>query len=140
MSEIRAVEFNALPKSVRERFVAITIGTGGPAPLLSEKTSTKTKILGLSFLAVILGIVVLGAVTGGAGDVYNNLAIHGPLPVLLGYVPLVFLLFLVVLTIVQRKVIGSPFPFQPGRYLLATDFVDARTGTLRIVSMTSSSE
>ncbi len=52
MSDIRTVEFNALPKSVRERFVAITFGTATPAPTLAERTSTKSKVLGLSFLAL----------------------------------------------------------------------------------------
>jgi len=53
--------------------------------------------------------------------------------VLFGYAPLLFVLALVILVIVKRKRFGSPFPFQPGRYLFATDFVDARTATLRIV-------
>jgi hypothetical protein len=133
MSDIRTVEFNSLPKSVRTRFVAVTIGTGGPAPLLSEKASSKTKIIGLSFVAALLAIIVLAMVVGGIGDLSSNVAIHSPLHVLFGYVPFVFLLFLVILVIVQRKVFGSPLPFQPGRYLFASDFVDARTGTLRIV-------
>ena len=132
MADIRTVEFNSLPKIVRERFAAITIGTGEPAPLLSERTSTGTKILGLSFLAVVLAILVVAMVGAGIGSLWNDLAIHGPLHVILGYVPLVFVLAFVILVIVQRKVVGSPLPFQPGRYLFATDFVDARTGTLRI--------
>jgi hypothetical protein len=133
MPEIRTVEFNSLPKSVRTRFVAITIGTGGPEPLLAERTPAKTKIVGLSVVAVLLAILVVAMVGAGIGSLWNNLAIHGPLHVLFGYVPLVFVLVFVILAIVQRKVVGSPLPFQPGRYLFATDFVDARTGTFRIV-------
>jgi hypothetical protein len=133
MPDVRTVEFNSLPKSVRERFAAITIGTGGPAPLLSETTSTGTKILGLSFLAAVLAILVVAMVGAGIGSLWNDLAIHGPLHVIFGYIPLVFVLVFVVLVIVQRKVVGSPLPFQPGRYLFAPDFVDARTRTLRII-------
>jgi len=133
MSDIRTVEFNALPKNVRERFAAITIGTSGPAPLLAERTSTGTKIVGPVFGALVLLVLVIGLLGGGAGDLYNNLAIHGPLHVLLGYAPLLFVLALAVLAIVHRKRLGSPFPFQPGRYLFATDFVDARTATLRMI-------
>ena len=133
MSDVRTVEFNSLPKSVRSRFVAITIGTGGPVPLLSEKAPSQTKIIGLSFLAAVLVILVFAMVGAGSGNLWNNLAIHGPLHVLFGYVPLVFVLVFVLLVIVQRKVVGSPLPFQPGRYLFAPDFVDARTGTLRII-------
>jgi hypothetical protein len=133
MSDTRTIEFKSLPKSVRERFVAITIGTGGPAPFFAERASTKSKVAGLSFLAVVLALIVAGMLVGGAGDLYDNFAIHGPLHVLLAYTPLVFALVLVLLVIVQRKRFGSPFPFQPGRYLFATEFVDARSGTLRIV-------
>ena len=133
MPDVRTVEFNSLPKSVRERFAAITIGTGGPAPLLSERTSTGTKIFGLSFLAAVLAILVVAMVGAGIGSLWNDLAIHGLLHVLFGYIPLLFVLVFVILVIVQRKVVGSPLPFQPGRYLFATDFVDARTGTLRII-------
>jgi hypothetical protein len=133
MSDVRTVEFNSLPKSVRSRFAAVTIGTGEPAPLLSEKAPSKTKIIGLSFVAALLAIIVLAMVVAGVGKLSDNLAIHGPLHVVFGYFPLVFLFFFVLLVIVQRKVVGSPLPFQPGRYLFATDFVDARTGTLRIV-------
>src|SRR6185369_16280639 len=79
MSDIRTVEFNALPMNVRERFAAITIGTSGPAPLLSERTSTGTKIIGPVFGALVLLVLVIGLLGGGAGDLYNNLAIHGPL-------------------------------------------------------------
>ena len=120
MSDIRTVEFNALPKNVRERFAAITIGTSGPAPLLAERTSTGTKIVGPVFGALVLLVLVIGLLGGGAGDLYNNLAIHGPLHVLLGYAPLLFVLALAILAIVHRKRLGSPFPFQPGRYLFAT--------------------
>ena len=133
MPDVRTVEFNSLPKSVRERFAALTIGTAEPAPLLSERTSTGTKILGLSFLAVVLAILVVAMVGAGIGSLWNDLAIHGPLHVIFGYVPLLFVLAFVILVIVQRKVVGSPLPFQPGRYLFATDFVDARTRTLRII-------
>ena len=133
MSDIRTIEFNALPKSARERFVAITIGTSGPAPFLAETSSTGTKVVGLSFLALVLAVMVVAMAAADAGSLYGNFAIHGPMHVLLGYAPLLFLLCLVILVIVKRKRFGSPFPFQPGRYMFATDFVDARTATLRIV-------
>lgn len=133
MSEIRTVAFDALPKKVRERFVAITIGTGAPTPLLSEKTAQPTKIVGLSILALLVLAVFVAAVVAGIGNLYRDESIHGPLVVLGGYVPVAFALFFLLLVIVQRKVVGSPFPFQPGRYLFATDFVDARTSTLRIL-------
>ena len=133
MSETRIVEFNSLPKSVRERFAALTIGTATPAPALAERTSTGTKIVGLIFLAALLGVFAAGAVGSGFGNWYNQFAIHDPLYVIFGYVPLFFLFFLVVLVIVHRRMMGSPYPFHPGRYLFPTDFVDARTGTLRII-------
>lgn len=133
MSDIRTVEFNSLPKNVRDRFIAVTNGTAGPAPLLSQKTSTKSKVVGLIFLLVLLAIVALFIVVVGMGDHTNELGIHGPLYVLFLYIPAAFLVLLVLLTIIQRIVVRSPFPFQPGRYLFPSDFVDARNGTLRIV-------
>ena len=132
MSETRMVDFDALPRKVRERFIAISNGTGGPQPFLAERTSTRSKIAGLSFLALVV-IVLIGAMLAvGAGSLYSNFAIHNLANILVGYPLLVFALALIVLVIVQRKRFGSPFPFQPGRYLFATDFVDARSGTFRI--------
>jgi hypothetical protein len=133
MAEIRTVEFNSLPKAARERFVAITRGTAGPAPALAEKTATGSKVLGLAFLAAMLAALALGVAAVGFGDWYNAYPIHGPALVAFGYVPLFFLLVLVLVVIAHRVLRGSPFPFLPGRYLFATDFVDARTGKLRIV-------
>jgi hypothetical protein len=133
MSDVLTIEFNTLPRSVRDRFVAITNGAAGPAPILSQKTSAKSKIVGLSFLFVLLALVALLVVVVGFGDYSNELGIHGPLYVIFLYVPFAFLVFLVALSIVTRLVVRSPFPFQPGRYLFPSDFVDARTGTLRIV-------
>lgn len=133
MPDIRTVEFNSLPQGVRERFVAITNGTAAPTPLFSEKTSTQSGIIGLGILFVLLAGAAVVALSLGIGDLYNDYAIHGPLLVLLVYVPVAFLLFFLLLTIVRRVVVSSPFPFQPGRYLFPSDFVDARTGTLRIV-------
>jgi hypothetical protein len=133
MSDIRTIEFDALPGSVRDKFVAITNGTAGPAPLFAEKTSTKSGIVGLSIVFVLLvAASVVGAMTG-MGNLYKDQAIHGPLIVLFVYIPVVFLLSLVLLTIIQRRLVGSPFPFHPGRYLFATEFVDARNGTFRII-------
>jgi hypothetical protein len=132
--ETQTIEFQSLPKSVRARFVAITNGTGGPAPFFAERASTKSKVISLSFLAVVLALVVAGMLASGVGHLHDyDFAIHGPWYVLFAYTPLMFALVLAVLVIVQRKGFGSPFPFQPGRYLFATDFVDARSGTLRIV-------
>jgi hypothetical protein len=132
MSETRTVDFDALPRKVRERFIAITIGTGGPQPFLADRTSTRSKIAGLSFLAIVVIVLVGVMLATGAGSLYSGQSIHGPLQVMIGYTVLLFALVLLVLVIVQRKRFGSLFPFQPGRYLFATDFVDARSGTLRI--------
>lgn len=133
MSDILSVEFNSLPASVRERFVAITNGSAGPAPILSQKGSTKSKVVGLSVLLVLLAVAAIAAVVLDFGDYYSWMSIHGPLYVALLYVPVAFLLLYVLLTIATRLVVRSPFPFAPGRYLFPSDFVDARTGTLRIV-------
>ena len=87
MPDVRTVEFNSLPKSVRTRFVAITIGTGGPAPLLADRAPVKTKIFGMSFLAALLAILALAMVMAGIGDL-ADIGIHDPLHVLFGYFPL----------------------------------------------------
>ena len=133
MSDIITVDFNSLPRSVRDRFVAITKGSVGPAPVLAEKTSTHSKVVGLGFLLLLLALVALFVVVVGFGDAWNDLGVHDPLVVGVFYLPAFFLLFFVALTIAKRLAVRSPFPFQPGRYMFPTDFVDARNGTLRIV-------
>lgn len=133
MSDILTLDFNALPRAVKDRFIAITTGNAGPAPLLSQKTSSKSKIVGLSFLFVLLAIVTFVVIIAGIGDYSLDLGIHDWIYVLVFYVPVGFLTLWVLLTIVMRLVVGSPYPFQPGRYLFPTDFVDARNGQLRVV-------
>ena len=133
MSQVRTVEFNSLPPAVKDRFVAITKGAVGPAPALVQKTSTKSKVVGLSVLFILLGLFSLLVVAVGSGDPFNGLGIHGPIVVIIFYIPLAFLVLYLLLTIVMRIVVKSPFPFDPGRYLFATDFVDARTAKFRIV-------
>lgn len=133
MSDILSIQFNSLPAAVKERFVAITHGASGPQPILWQKTSAKSKVVGLSILAVLLSLVALFVVIVGFGDYSNGLGIHDAIVVIVFYLPVAFLLFYVVLTIAMRLTVGSPFPFQPGRYLFLTDFVDARNGTLRLV-------
>ena len=133
MSDILNVEFNSLPASVRDRFAAITKGHAGPAPIASEKTSNRSKIVGLSFLLLLLLVVALAVVALGFGDAWNELGVQGPIYVALLWVPVAFALLFVLLTIVMRLVVRSPYPFEPGRYLFPSDFVDARGGTLRLV-------
>jgi hypothetical protein len=133
MADTITVDFNSLPRGVRDRFVAITKGAAPPAPVLWQKTSTKSKVVGLSFLLVLLAIVALFVVVAGFGDAWTELGVHEPLFVVVFYLPVAFVVLFVALTIARRLVVGSPFPFEPGRYLFPTDFVDARNATLRIV-------
>jgi hypothetical protein len=38
MAEILNVDFNQLPRATRERFIAITQGKAGPAPVFQDRT------------------------------------------------------------------------------------------------------
>ena len=82
---------------------------------------------------MLLAIVALFVVVAGFGDAWTELGVHEPLFVVVFYLPVAFVVLFVALTIARRLVVGSPFPFEPGRYLFPTDFVDARNATLRIV-------
>lgn len=133
MSDIMKIDFNVLPRSVRTRFIACTHGQATPAPLLSQKTSPKASLFGWIFGLLVFGLAALAVIFGGFGDYTSSSGVHSPLVVFLLYIPIGFLLFAAIFAIVQRIVVRSPYPYAPGRYLFSSDFVDARTDTLRII-------
>jgi hypothetical protein len=133
MSEILKIDFNLLPRQARERLVACIAGQASPVPILAERSSQKGAIVGWILLLVVLSIVTVALLFTGIGDLGTSGIT--PLLIIVVYWILFFLILFSLLSIVRRILLRKPYPYQAGRYVFPTDFVDARTGTLRIVPM-----
>lgn len=127
----RIVDFNALPKSVRERFLGGIDGTVPPRPLLAVESPYKGALFGWSCL-VLLGVVtVYGMLVSGYG-----VRVQGP-EAIVGYLAGFGFAIAGVLAIVRRVRLQRALPWKPGRYLFPMDCIDARTSNLRLIPMNS---
>ena len=129
MAEAKRVDFNALPREVRERLIACMQHQSYPYPLLSSIPSQGAAIAGWFFLALIGASILLGALFAEFGRTLQ------PTPMILLYVAGVALVVLSVLFLIRRVLLGSALPYKPGRFLFPMDFIDAQERTLRIVPM-----
>ena len=129
------VDFNRLPRTTRERLIDSLGPKARLAPLLADPVSRWKPL----FWWTVLGLYCLFHFAATALIHFGQL---GPLidPVqdpwhILRYAGSAFFLTAAVLAVafhvLQRKVL----PFPPGRYLFPLDFIDARSGTLRIASL-----
>ncbi len=136
MPEIRKVDFNQLPQTVRERFVQCAQSQNQPVPILHEQLGLGMAIFGWGSLALCAGGGLLALLFAGWGRVYGTMALQGPAYIFI-YVVAIFTGVYSVLAIIRRKMLLSALPFAPGRYLFPMDFVDARTSELKIIPMSS---
>lgn len=131
----RTVEFNRLPATVRERFVACTQGRQGPLPIVSDQLGMGLALVGWGLLFVVaagsLAVVVVA-------DFGRNVGAGLQEPAwIAAYLILGFLAAYSLLAMIRRRRLISSLPYRPGRYLFPMDFVDARSETLRILPMAS---
>lgn len=129
MAEAKRVDFNALPREVRERLIACMQHQSYPYPLLSSIPSQGAAIAGWFFLALIGASILLGALIAEFGRTLQ------PAPMILLYVLGIALIALSVLFLIRRVLLGSSLPYKPGRFLFPMDFVDASERMLRVVPM-----
>jgi hypothetical protein len=131
----RIIDFNKLPKSVRERLIGCIAGNYSPRPLLAERFS-QAGTVGWILLALLSGAVLLGLVAYGFASPYSDGSVQSPALLLL-YIGAAFLGAYSLLATLRRIKTKALLPFTPGRYLFPMDFVDARSRTLRILPLGS---
>jgi hypothetical protein len=125
----RIVEFNALPKSVRERFIGCTSNKMSPAPLLVIEAPYKAAIFGWILLALGGAAVTCGALASGYG-----MRVQG-FEVVFVYALGLASVVVGVLAVMRRLRLQRALPWKPGRYLFPMDCIDARTDRLRLIPM-----
>jgi len=130
--DYRTIEFNALDPVTRQRFVDATHGAGGPAPVLSQPSSTGGAIVGWALLSLlgITAVLVLAVIE--FGDVRS---FHQNPGFLLGYGLGFFLAGWGLLRTIRTSRLASKVPFKRGRYVFPTDMVVAKGTQLTIVPM-----
>lgn len=128
MSESRVVEFNALPRGVRERLIGCLGGSARPKPILSD-VPAQSGAAGWFLLAILGGFGLL--LTAGT-DFGHSLQSRG---MAIGYALWLAVLVVSLLHIARQANLRRALPFKPGRYVLPFAFVDARTKSLRLLSM-----
>jgi len=131
MAEAKRVDFNALPREVRERLIACMQHQQLPYPLLSSIGSQGAAIFGWVFLALIGGGTLLGAIAVEFGRTLQ------PAPMIVLYFVALAVVALAVLFCARRISLGSALPYKPGRFLFPMDFIDAEDRVLRVVPMSS---
>lgn len=131
----RIVDFNKLPKAVRERLIGCITGNYSPRPIHSERFS-QAGTVGWIFLLILCGGLMLWLITAGFASAYNSFSVQHPAFLIL-YVGAVFLSVYSVLAILRRAKLKALLPFTPGRYLFPMDFIDARQRMLRIIPLAS---
>ncbi len=128
---VRTIDFNALPKAVRERLIACLEGKSSPAPILAVPAPSGCGPVGSSLLFfVLLALALVWTVTDFGAFIERD----RPAPVAaVAYAGIFFFLGLSALSTARAFWAKNALPFKPGRYLFPYDLVDATTRTLRVV-------
>jgi hypothetical protein len=131
MAEAKRVDFNALPREVRERLIACMQHTSYPYPLLSAVTSQGAAIAGWVILALVGGLIVLVPLAADFGRKLQDPAM------IAAYALGVAVVLLSGLFLARRVMLGNALPYKPGRFLFPMDFIDATDRNLRVVPMSA---
>ena len=134
MTSAREIDFNALPLSVRQRFVAaLTSANAADAPLAREVQGVVALSIGLAVLVLLAwaGLATLGE---GFGQLGNPQAWQGWGELVNQAVWLAAALY-AALALWRRIRMRRAVPYPPGRYLFPMDLVDAQTRQLKIRSL-----
>ncbi|EDM74088.1 hypothetical protein PPSIR1_16150 [Plesiocystis pacifica SIR-1] len=126
MSQIRVVEFNALPKATRERFVASASGQAEPGPVFEDTNSPGWGAVGW-FIVLAMGAGTLyGVSTASFGE-----GVDGP-----GFIALYAIGAVLVLggflAMIRSIVTAKNMPYKLGTYLFPVDIVTAEDDVLSI--------
>ncbi|MDI3282270.1 hypothetical protein [Polyangium sp. 15x6] len=131
MAEAKRVDFNALPREVRERLISCMQHQSYPYPLLSSVPSQGAAIAGWFVLALLGFILVVGTALHDYGQGIQSM------PVMFLYFLGAAIVFLSILLLVRRVRLGSALPYKPGRFLFPMDFINAEERVLRVVPMST---
>ncbi len=130
MAEILNIDFNQLPRPTRERFVAITQGKAGPAPIFQQRASSAGGC-GWFLLMGLFGSLSLGLLAAQFGEPYQATQ---PVGVVVAYLLLFFLCFLGVLGLIKSSIAKKALPFTGGVYVFPLDTVIARDRNIKLLS------
>jgi hypothetical protein len=130
MAEILSIDFNQLPRATRERFVAITQGKAGPAPIFQQRAGGGAGC-GWVLLLTVFAVLSLGLLVAQFGEPYEATQ---PVGVALLYVLFFFLFFLGVLGLVRSSIRKKALPYPAGAYVFPLDTVLARGDKLKLLS------
>lgn len=128
------VHFNALPRSIRERFIEVTHDRGAPVPILADRPMTSGMVGVAAVTVAVAGYAIYWLWGRNLGRPYET---PWGLPTLAILATILFVAGWTVVTAVLRQIMRKRLPFQPGVYLIGGDLVDARTAKLRIVPLTA---
>jgi hypothetical protein len=128
---VRQVDFNALPRTTREAFVAALRSPHSPLVYVDRTTTGAVSWWGI--LLLVVGGLGLLTLKDNFGSAYGH---RQGAPFLLGYVVGGFLLALAAIGILRHVILSRGLPYTPGRYVVPLDVVIAKTSTLEIYSMT----
>ena len=129
---VASVEFNDLPRAVRERFTACAREEQTPRPVHAT-VDAAPRSASAGWILATIGAVALFSLSSVEWGVNSPLGYHSVTALIGGYVPLVLGLLWGVRWALRHREMVNRFPFRTGRYLFPVGFIDARTSLLRIV-------
>lgn len=125
------LEFNSLPASARETFVARSLAYGAPGgPLIRELTDTRFVPAGQFFLALALLWLLWGGYALGFGEPGKDGFQVGAIQFAL-IASILSAIAYIVLSAWRRAAIKRALPYPPGKYVFPLEIVDATTSTLK---------
>lgn len=127
---MKAVDFYKLPRTIQDRFVGSVMSGFPPAPILSVKGGTSTRLVWLGVSAGCF-VALMVAARLGYGDLGSRLSLHR-LEALLLYLALVFGIAFGLIQALARVVRERALPYAPGVYLFPSCVIDARTDCFRV--------
>ena len=130
MAEILQIDFNQLPRATRERFVAITQGKAGPAPIF-QQVSGGGAGCGWFLLVGVFGLMSIGLLAANFGDPWEATQ---PVGVAVVYVVVFFLALLGVLGFIRNSKSKKALPYRAGAYVFPLDTIIARGEKLKLLS------
>lgn len=130
MAEIRTIDFNNLPRTTRERFIAITKNLAGPPPIFSNRTGGGGALAGWIVLLVISLLAGLFILFAGFGSPYHATQ---DLFFIVIYLAIGFFIFLSIGGMIRRVRMNKVLPFQTGVYVFPMDTVIARDRMFKII-------
>lgn len=141
MPAIQSMEFNALPETIRQRFLAsIRTGDRDAAPLVQQVVGSHAFFFKMAAGALVSALLLFMVAAIGFGDLEASGALWHGNEAGAFYILFAVLFFLCILLALRRAGQQRGLPYQPGKYLYAFSLIETKLETIDIYDLTQARE